>query len=254
MERNSLTLLEARTLRRDLWWVEPVLVVLGLGSFIVYTTWAAFQNGHYYIEPYLSPFYSPCISANCPHVSLPLIGSWWNLSPAFLILWTPAGFRLTCYYYRKAYYRSFFWSPPACAVRDAAKIYTGETQFPFVLQNLHRYFFWLAFVVLLFLWWDAIRAFNFSDGFGIGIGTLVLLVNAVLLSLYSFSCHSCRHLCGGKLNLFSKTPLRYRGWKIVTRLNERHMLYAWISLVWVAFTDLYVRLVATGTIYDFRLF
>ena len=109
-------------------------------------------------------------------------------------------------------------------------------------------------MVLLFLWWDAILAFNFSDGFGIGIGTLVLLVNAVLLSLYSLSCHSCRHLCGGKLNLFSKAPLRYRSWKVVTCLNEHHMLYAWISLVWVAFTDLYVRLVATGTIYDMRLF
>jgi len=252
--QNSLTLVEARTLRADLWWVEPLLVVLGLGSFIVYTTWAAFQNAHYYIEPYLSPFYSPCVSANCRHVSLPLIGPWWNLSPALLILWIPGGFRATCYYYRKAYYRSFFWLPPACAVRDAAKSYTGETQFPFILQNLHRYFFWLAFVVLLFLWWDAILAFNFPDGFGIGIGTLVLLINAVLLSLYSLSCHSCRHLCGGKLNLFSKARVRYCGWQVVTRLNERHMLYAWISLAWVAFTDLYVRLVATGTIYDVRLF
>lgn len=253
MAQNSLTLVEARTLRADLWWVEPLLVVLGLGSFIVYTTWAAFQNAHYYIEPYLSPFYSPCVSANCRKVSLPIIGSWWNLSPAFVILWIPGGFRVTCYYYRKAYYRSFFRSPPACAVRDAANSYTGETGFPLILQNIHRYFFCLSLLILLFLWWDAVLAFKFSTGFGVGIGTLVLLVNAVLLSLYSLSCHSCRHLCGGNLNLFSKAPLRHRSWQIATRLNEHHMLYAWMSLVWVACTDLYVRLVATGTIYDVRL-
>ena len=106
------------TLRTDAWWIEQLLVVLVLGGFGVYATWAALTNAHYYAAPYLSPFYSPCLAANCQHVSLPLVGSWWNLSPAFLILWIPGGFRATCYYYRKAYYRSFFGSPPACAVRD----------------------------------------------------------------------------------------------------------------------------------------
>ncbi|MBI2349809.1 MAG: hypothetical protein HYV05_14295, partial [Deltaproteobacteria bacterium] len=103
MEKESLTMDGVRTLRQDLWWIEPLLVVLFLGGFIVYTTWAALQNGYYYAAPYLSPFYSPCLSANCAHVTLPLIGSWWNLSPAILILWIPGGFRATCYYYRKAY-------------------------------------------------------------------------------------------------------------------------------------------------------
>ena len=98
------------TLRTDAWWIEQLLVVLVLGGFGVYATWAALQNAHYYAAPYLSPFYSPCLSANCHHVTLPLIGSWWNLSPAFLILWIPGGFRATCYYYRKAYYRSFILS------------------------------------------------------------------------------------------------------------------------------------------------
>src|SRR5438132_933007 len=144
-----------RTERRDAWWVAPLVVVLVLGSFSVYALWAALQNGHYFTPPYLSPFYSPCLAANCEHPTLPLIGSWWNLSPAFLVLWAPLGFRLTCYYYRKAYYRSFFLSPPGCAVRDQSKSYTGETRFPFVLQNIHRYFFWLSIVVLAFLWWDA---------------------------------------------------------------------------------------------------
>lgn len=253
MANNSLAYNEVRTLRQDLWWVEPLLVVIGLGAFIVYSTWAALQNAYYYADPYLSPFYSPCVSANCTHVDVPLIGSWWNLSPAILILWIPGGFRLTCYYYRKAYYRSFFGLPPGCGVKDITRNYWGETRFPLILQNIHRYFFWLAFVVLAFLWWDAVIAFRFPDGFGIGIGTLVLLANAVLLSLYSFSCHSCRHLCGGNLDSFAKAPGRYRAWKVVSLLNEHHMLYAWISLIWVALTDLYVRLVAMGIISDLRI-
>ena len=253
MEKESLTMDGVRTLRQDLWWIEPLLVVLFLGGFIVYTTWAALQNGYYYAAPYLSPFYSPCLSANCAHVTLPLIGSWWNLSPAILILWIPGGFRATCYYYRKAYYRSFFGSPPGCAVRDLAKSYAGETQFPLVLQNIHRYFFWLAGLVLAFLWWDAFSAFRFPDGFGVGVGTLVLLVNAGLLSLYSLSCHSCRHMCGGHLDSFHAAPARYRAWEAVSRLNEKHMQFAWVSLIWVGLTDLYVRLLAMGVIQDLRL-
>ncbi|HSE94286.1 MAG TPA: succinate dehydrogenase, partial [Methylomirabilota bacterium] len=166
-ERGEVAL--GATGRRDAWWVEPLLVVLVLGSFGVYATWVALQNAHYYAAPYLSPFYSPCLAQSCQHVSLPLVGRWWTLSPAFLILWIPGGFRATCYYYRKAYYRSFFGMPPGCAVRDVPRHYTGETRFPFVLQNIHRYFFWLSILILAFLWWDAILAFRFPSGFGIGV-------------------------------------------------------------------------------------
>jgi hypothetical protein len=239
--------------RHDAWWVEPLIVVVVLGSFSIYATWAAFQNANYYAAPYLSPFYSPCLATSCAHVTLPLVGSWWGFSPALLILWIPLAFRATCYYYRKAYYRSFFWSPPACAVPDAARSYSGETRFPFILQNLHRYFFWLSLVVLLFLWWDALLAFRFPTGFGIGLGTVILVANAALLSLYSFSCHSCRYLCGGYLDSFKNAPIRYRLWRTVNRLNARHGLYAWVSLFGVALTDLYVRLVATGLISDPRI-
>ena len=90
-----------------------------LSAFVVYATWAALVNADYYADPYLSPFYSPCLAANCEHTTWSVVGDWWTLSPALLILPIPLGFRLTCYYYRKAYYRAFFWSPPACAVRDA---------------------------------------------------------------------------------------------------------------------------------------
>lgn len=254
MADKSLTLDQYRTLRKDNWWMEPLMVVAVLGGFGIYATWAALQNANYYAAPYLSPFYSPCISANCAHVTLPLIGGWWNLSPAFLILWVPGGFRATCYYYRKAYYRSFFQSPPACAVRDAAKGYSGETRFPFILQNIHRYFFYLSLVILAFLWWDALLAFRFSDGFGMGVGTIVLCVNAALLSLFSFSCNSCRHVCGGYLNSFHRTPSKFKAWSFISGLNEKHMQYAWVSLVWVGLTDVYVRLLAMGVISDLRFF
>jgi hypothetical protein len=251
---KSVSLQESRTLRTDAWWLQPLLVVIGLGGFVIYATWAALQNAHYYAEPYLSPFYSPCIATNCVHSEIPLVGSWWNISPAFLILWIPGGFRATCYYYRKAYYRSFFQSPPACAVRDPAKSYQGETRFPFLLQNFHRYFFYLSLLILAFLWWDAIVAFKFPDGLGMGLGTIVLCVNAALLSLYSFSCHSCRHICGGYLDSFHSSQGKYKTWEVITRLNENHMLFAWISLIWVAFADLYVRLLSMGVIHDARFF
>lgn len=243
------------SLRKDRWWAEPIPTILLLGGFVIYATWAAFQNANYFADPYLSPMYSPCLAANCEHTTIRLLGSWWALSPALLVLWIPGGFRVTCYYYRKSYYRAFFGQPPACAARDISKKYTGEKKFPFVLQNIHRYFFWLATPVLFFLWWDAVKAFNFpGEGFGMGLGTVVLTLNAGLLSLYSFSCHSCRHIVGGHVDQFSKAPIRARLWNTITRLNARHGAIAWVSLVFVALTDVYVRLLATGTIRDLRFF
>jgi hypothetical protein len=240
--------------RLDAWWVQPAVTVAVLGAFVLYATWAGLQNANYYAAPYLSPFYSPCLSINCEHVSVPLIGSWWKWSPAILILWAPGGFRFTCYYYRKAYYRSFVLAPPACAIPDARSKYFGESRFPLILQNLHRYFFYVSIPVLAFLWWDALKAFRFADGVGMGVGTLVLIANATLLSLYTLSCHSCRHACGGGLKKFSAAPARYQLWKKLTVLNERHAQIAWVSLFGVALTDLYVRLVASGAIQDLRFF
>jgi hypothetical protein len=240
--------------RHDSWWVEPLVIVLWLGAFVFYATWASLQNAYYYAAPYLSPFYSPCLAVNCQHVTLPLIGAWWTITPAIIIIGGPLLFRLTCYYYRKAYYRAFFWSPPACAVPDARSRYTGETRFPFILQNVHRYAFWLALIVLLFLWWDVIEAFQFPNGFGIGLGTLIMLANVVLLTSYSFSCHSLRHICGGALDVLSKAPARRTLWHWASRLNERHQLIAWCSLTSVALTDLYIRMVAMGMITDVRFF
>jgi hypothetical protein len=254
MNSVNVTLRTGATRRTDAWWVPPLVTAGVLSAFVVYATWAALVNADYYADPYLSPFYSPCLAANCEHATWDVVGEWWNLSPALLILPIPLGFRLTCYYYRKAYYRAFFWSPPACAVKDAPPRYTGEARFPLVLQNLHRYFFYLILPFPIILLWDGLRAFDFPDGFGMGLGTVMLLANALLLGAYTVSCHSCRHLCGGHVDVFSGSPGRYRLWRLVSSLNARHMPIAWVSLVAVAVTDLYVRLVATGTIDDPRFF
>ncbi len=238
--------------RKDPWWIEPLIYVVVLGGFVVYATWASLVNGNYYADPYLSPFYSPCLAQNCVHPTLPLLGSWWNLSPAILIVGSPLAFRLTCYYYRRSYYRGFFLSPPACAVPDARKRYSGETRFPFILQNIHRYALYLAIVVLAILWWDAIEAFNFHGRFGIGLGTVIMLTNVVLLTGYTFGCHSARYLVGGYLDSFHRASLRFRLWTWANKLNGRHNRWAWASLVVVGLTDLYIRLVAAGVIVDPR--
>ena len=234
------------TMRRDLWWLEILPVVLVLGGFGIYATWRAFEGAYYQWGPYLSPFYSPLIQTR-----------WWPFSPAILILGGPLGFRATCYYYRKAYYRAFFLDPPACAVSESrSHRYRGEAAFPLILQNLHRYFLYLALIFLIVLWYDAIRAFWFTGHFGVGVGSLVLLINIILLSLYTFSCHSLRHIVGGKVDCFSCVAFggpRHAAWRGASVLNEHHMLFAWLSLFSVGLADLYVRSVASGAISDLRL-
>src|SRR5262245_48311288 len=234
------------SMRRDAWWLELVPVILVLGAFSIYATWRTFENNYYEWGPYLSPFYSPLIKP-----------SWWPLSPAVLILWAPLGFRATCYYSRKAYYRAFFLDPPACAVVERrAHKYRGETAFPLIIQNLHRYFLYFALIFLIILWYDAIYAFWFQGRFGIGVGSLVLVVNITLLTFYTFSCHSLRHIVGGKVDCFSCVAFgstRQTAWRGLSFLNERHMLFAWLSLFSVGLADFYIRLVASGTIRDLRL-
>lgn len=254
----------ARTLRSDRWWAEPAITATVLLSFVAYSTWAAFQNANYYVRPYLSPFYSPCVATICDHARagagftrppmVGIVGPWWAISPAILILVVPLGFRFTCYYYRKAYYRSIWQSPPACAVGEPHKRYRGESRLPLILQNVHRWFFYLGLLLNCILTWDAIEAFHFSNGWGVGLGTIVLTVNAALLWIYSLSCHACRHVVGGRLKHFSRHPVRFKLWGVVSKLNTRHMQIAWVSLIFVALTDLYVRLVASGWVHDPRLF
>jgi hypothetical protein len=237
------------TERRDLWWVDPLLTLLVLSAFVIYATLRAIMNRHYEIGELLSPFYSP----NLGHwTALP---QW--LSPAILILWAPGGFRLTCYYYRKAYYRSFTLHPPGCAIAEGKRgDYRGETAFPLILQNLHRYLLYVALLVLLFLWYDVWKALWPGGAFGVTVGTLVLALNSTLLTLYTFSCHSLRHIVGGQVDCFSANAMcrvRHRAWGRLSYLNEHHMLWAWTSLFGVMFADFYVWMVAIGRIPNLRL-
>lgn len=246
-----------KTLRRDRWWAAPLSVGVGLAACGAYATWAIVQGAHFFEEPYLSPFYSPCITSACPQEIRFLGIDWWPFSPAILLMWVILGFRATCYYYRKAYYRAYFLDPPACAVGEhRGHRYRGEMSFPFILQNAHRYFLYASIVIWGFLTYDAAKAFFFEDGFGVRVGSLVLLVNLALLSGYWFGCHSLRHLLGGSVDCFSCARFggaRHGAWKGVSWFNRQHMLWAWVSLVFVCLADLYVRLVSMGAIRDLRI-
>jgi hypothetical protein len=247
-----------RTLRTDRWWLPTVLTNLGLATFVIYATVRAFWGSAYWVDKYhyLTPFYSPCVSASCaPGASH--LGVWfghfpWWIPLGILVLPFLLGFRLTCYYYRKAYYRSVWQSPPGCAVAEPHSRYTGETRLPLIIQNSHRYFFYVAALVSVINTYDAIKAFHSPSGFGFGLGNVILVTNVVLLWIYTLSCHSCRHVTGGRLKHFSKHPVRYWIWTQVSKLNTRHMLFAWITLGTLVLTDFYVMLVASGTISDLR--
>jgi hypothetical protein len=252
------------TTRRDAWWLQSAAVFFGLSAFIVYSTWAAFQNEFFEFGPYLSPMYSPLLFGSSPHAWIggPDVPTWWPgilpYSAAFLILWAPGGFRFTCYYYRGAYYKAFWADPPACGVGEPRTKYRGERWFPLVFQNVHRYFLYLAIGFLFILSYDVWVALWFPAAgggteFGIGIGSLVLVLNVVLLGGYTLGCHSFRHLAGGVLDVMSRKPARRTAYVCSSALNRGHMKWAWASLIWVAFSDVYVHMCAMGMWSDLRI-
>ncbi len=239
------------TSRIDDWATEPTIVALGFGAFIVYSlfsalVWGPVFGAGYEVDGYLSPFFSPLIKPDW-------LPAWF--SPAILILWIPLGFRTTCYYYRKAYYRAYLADPPACAVGEPTihRRYRLEAAFPFILQNVHRFFLYLAFIPLAFLWFDVWLSLRDVGGWRIGLGTGILALNALLLTGFSLSCNSFRHLVGGNVDCFSCSRgarVRYGLWQRVTVLNLSHLRWAWTSLISVALADLYVRLLAIGVLTD----
>jgi len=213
------------------------------------------QGNHYRFGPYLSPFYSPELFGDP-------VKSWFGLKPlwmpawvtaAMLILWAPGGFRFTCYYYRGAYYKAFWADPLSCTVGEPRKTYLGERSFPLILQNIHRYFLYLALIFIVLLAHDVWQAFWFDGHFGLGLGTLVLLINVVLLTCYVFGCHSLRHIIGGFRDRLSSAPAGNRAYDCASCMNRRHMLFAWLSLFSVGFADLYVRLCSMGVWRDWRI-
>jgi hypothetical protein len=258
-----------KTYRTDNWWAGPGITFVVFTSFVIYTTWALWQGDHYYAghvgAPYLSPMYEPILWAksgvvggvDASHAWFGEWPSWWPKflppSPAMLILVFPLSFRMSCYYYRKAYYRSYAGSPPGCAVGPLAgtRRYNGETKL-LLIQNLHRFALYAALVFIVFLGMGAIKSFSLNGKLGVGVGSLIMTVNVLLIAAYTFGCHSLRHLVGGRKDCMScgKNTLSYATWNKVSWFNARHMQFAWLSLFSVGLTDLYIRLVSMGVIKD----
>jgi hypothetical protein len=242
------------TRRRDSWWVAPsvqgvLFTVCATYLFISGILWTPIFATSYEVDGYLSPLFSPLLTPSW-------LPNW--ISPGLLILWIPLGFRATCYYYRKAYYRFYFADPPGCAVGEPQihHSYAMETAFPFILQNIHRYFLYLAFIPLFFLWTDLGPAFLYGGQLRLGVGSVLFLVNVTLLTGYSLSCHTLRHIVGGNLDCFSCTrrqQVRHGIWQRLTALNRHHMAWAWASLISVTLADVFVRLLALGAIADLAI-
>jgi hypothetical protein len=258
----------AQTSRADTWWLTPAATAIGLIVFFGYLTYRAFNATYVWFEPYISPTVAPPLftpatgypgAVPVEHAWLGAFPSWWPSflpqSPALFIPALAIAFRMTCYYYRGAYYKAFAMHPPSCAVGGRQPgSYRGEAKL-LIFQNLHRYTLYGALFLLVCLWWEAIAAFFLHGRFGIGVGTVVMVINAALLSGYTFGCHSWRHLIGGNMDCFTcegAVTRRYHVWRGSSWLNDRHMPFAWFSLVWVAFTDFYIYLVSSGAIRDFN--
>ena len=234
-----------------------------LGFMIIYATWRGLMEADFwFFEEFgrssgnqtmaienqgshvLSPLFSPLIY---PDETSWIPRELWWMSPAMFILIFPAGFRGTCYYYRKAYYRAFFQQPTGCAVSKPWNEYKGENGL-LVVQNLHRMFMYVAVIYLPILTYDFWLSINFHDSggahyFGISVGSLILLLNVIMLSGYTFGCHAFRHVVGGGSNHWTGTPInrvKYVMWRFSTKLNERHKDWALYSLFWVMLTDFYI--------------
>ena len=242
------------TTRNDRWWFEPFALAALAVIVGIYLAFAIIVGNHFTYGHYISPLYAPDLKEFGINLS------WWPtwLSASFILVWAPIGFRATCYYMRRFYYRSFFLDPPACAVAEIGKLrashYNGETRFPFVLNNFHRYFLYLAIILALLHWTDVFNALKDpSGGWGIGVGTIIVFLDALFLTLYVGSCHSFRHLIGGSVNCYGCSKFKqtqYKGWRIVSRLNEHHNHFFWISFLTVFLADLNIRALSMGFIHD----
>jgi hypothetical protein len=241
--------------RQDRWWVEPLIAGITLVAFAVYSIVVAAQQRNYeYFGSNGAHYVSPLFSVPWFGIDAATLAEKLPFSPAFLWLWIPVGFRATCYYFRRVYYRAFFASPSGCSVPEMKRAYKGERVFPLSVNNLHRYFWYLSVFVLFFHWIEVVRSFNFGGSFGIGIGSLLIATDVALLSYYIFSCHAWRHIAGGCINCFSKSKARHTLWQRISKLNESHGFWGWASLMSIWLTDIYIRACASGAISDFRLF
>lgn len=243
------------TNRKDAWWLEPTIMIVFLGAFLAYSMFRVFEmtsmslaetsaGAYHYRSPLVSVdltgFFSTGMVDKIPYLAY----------PALLVLPFPAGFRFTCYYFRRAYYRSFVARPAACATEAwTGPGYKGEKGI-LIFQNLHRYFLYATLILFVFHLVDAFKSMFPHGHFYFGLGNLLLWIDVILLGGYVLGCHAFRHLVGGRLDCFSCTSLaktQHGIWKNVTILNQKHMFFALASIVSIVAADLYIRhLIQTG--------
>lgn len=210
-------------------WAFLLILVLSVVALYLYRI-TGMVNG------YTDPFYSPTLAV------IPLI----------------ALFRLSCYAYRKDYYRHIFRHPLACADGERfdseKRTYKGETGF-FLLNNFHRYFFYIGLAILPFFYWDFYLSLTYIPGyFVLRLGSIILLGNALLLTLWTVSCHAFRHIAGGYIDCYNckaggKGIKKF--YNAQSRLNLHHEQLAFLSLLVVVGVDLYIRAVLMGLPVDF---
>ena len=237
--------------RLDRWWAPPWTIAAGLAFFVVYSLFSAFIWTQFLGVPYdYDGYVSPLFAIHSQPAFLP---AW--LSPAILLIWIPLGFRVTCYYGRRAGYRAYLADPPACAVGEPTvhRRFALESRLPFSLMNAHRYFLYLALIPATIGWIDAVSSFAQEGSLRIGLGGILLLAESVFLSLYILSCHSVRHFAGGRIDCYSCSAnhrARHGIWQRLSDLNRNHGLWFWASLVFIIVCDLYVRALALGLVVD----
>jgi hypothetical protein len=180
---------------------------------------------------YVDPFYSPTV------IIIPLIGL----------------FRLTCYAFRRYYNRHLFKHPAACPVHERSdadsRAYTGETSTLFKAENLHRYFMYASLAVLPFFYYDLYLSLTYGGVFILRLGSILMVADVAVLTLYVFSCHSVRSLIGGRNDCFSCMSMPKQSkmaYDVQSRLNMHHELFAWLSLITIVAVDLFIRAVSAG--------
>ncbi len=179
-------------------------------------------------------------------------------SPTVFVIPIVALFRVTCYAYRKDYYRHVFKHPLACRAdirgEKDNRAYSGERTL-FALNNFHRYFLYAGILILPFFYWDFYHSLMWQTGyFTLRLGSLILLLNAILLTLWTVSCHAFRHLTGGRTDCYSckaAPQFRKKFYLGQSFLNKFHENLAFISLVVVIGVDIYIRALMAGMPLDF---
>ena len=200
----------------------PLITFIVFSSFVVYVTWALLQGEHYHYGNYLSPLYSPELFGDSPHA---VFGPWTlavadPVHPLFAgdaDPGLPAGVPHDLLLLPRRLLQGVLGRSRRLRRRRAARRATAaRPSCRCIIQNVHRYalYFALLFIVLLSI--DVVQGFRFNDAatgdatFGIGVGSLVLLINVVLIAGYTLGCHSFRHLVGGMLDTLSRSPASAR--------------------------------------------